>query len=47
MNNLWAPVCTPWYVAACVLICEREFEKLVNAVYDGKRAVSVIFIAFN
>jgi hypothetical protein len=49
--SLWAPVCNPWCVAACggsVLICEREFEKgSVSAVYDGKRAVSVIFIAAN
>jgi hypothetical protein len=38
-------------VAACggsVLICEREFEKgSVNAVYDKKRAVCVIFIAIH
>lgn len=38
-------------MAACggsVLICEREFEKgSVNAVYDKKRAVCVIFIAIH
>jgi hypothetical protein len=31
-----------------VLICEREFENSsVSAVYDTKRAVSVIFMAIN